>query len=286
MANLARGRQACIYVAPVEYDEEDGSILPVLLGDMTLVRRLKDISATVEAKTVSGTTRDLEYEFNAQDGKALEVTADRLIEEAESGGDYEILRDAFINDSELWVLLTRQERGVDTDDGLMFVGEMFGWPENLPEGEMVNTTLTFKPSDPDESPVVVAAAFAAPVATVPGGQTTPLNTAKSITGISMSIADTEQYRMSISVAADGSGARGLLTLAQVTGLTLGPFQDGTLDSSLTFSGTKANVLAAIATVTFTPRTAYSGTAAITVRATRADVPSVEDVETITVTITP
>lgn len=153
MAKLARGRHAQIYVAPVEYD--DGAIVPVVLDDMVLVTRLKDISASIEAKTVTGTTRDLEYEFNAQGGKTLEVTADRLIEVAEDGADYEILRDAFINDTELHVLLTRQSRSSTSDDGLLFVAEMFGWPENLPEGEMVSTALTFKPSDPDEEPVRV-----------------------------------------------------------------------------------------------------------------------------------
>ena len=155
MAKLARGRHAQIYVAPVEYDE-DGALVPVVLDDMVLVRRMKDISADVQAKVVAGTTRDIEYEFNAQGGKTLEITGDRLIDEAEDGADYEILRDAFINDTELWILLTRQERSATSDDGLLFVGEMFGWPENLPESEMVNTALTFKPSDPDESPVVVA----------------------------------------------------------------------------------------------------------------------------------
>lgn len=154
MAKPARGRHAQIYVAPVEYDE-DGALVPVVLDDMVLVRRMKDISADVQAKVVAGTTRDIEYEFNAQGGKTLEITGDRLIDEAEDGADYEILRDAFINDTELWILLTRQERSATSDDGLLFVGEMFGWPENLPESEMVNTALTFKPSDPDEAPVRV-----------------------------------------------------------------------------------------------------------------------------------
>jgi hypothetical protein len=159
VAKLARGRHAQIYVAPVEYDE-DGAVVPVVLDDMILVTRLKDISANIEAKTVTGTTRDIEYEFNAQGGKTLEITADRLIEVAEDGADYEALRDAFINDSELWVLLTRQARSSTSDDGLLFVAEMFGWPENLPEAEMVNTTLTFRPSDPDEQPVRVTSSTA------------------------------------------------------------------------------------------------------------------------------
>ena len=91
----------------------------------------------------------------------------------------------------------------------------------------------------------MAAVNDAPVLTVPGAQSVNEDTLLSITGISVADVD----------AATGCGedhdvgGQGRLTLAQTTGLTF-TVGDGTSDAAMTFTGTVANVNAALARVDY------------------------------------
>ena len=89
--------------------------------------------------------------------------------------------------------------------------------------------------------ITVAAVNDAPVLTVPGAQTVNEDTLLSITGISVADVDAATGAVKITM----SVAQGRLTLAQTTGLTF-TVGDGTSDAAMTFTGTVANVNAALA----------------------------------------
>ena len=96
----------------------------------------------------------------------------------------------------------------------------------------------------------------APTSVAPGAQTTDEDVAKAITG--MSVADVDDANLAVTL----SVTHGTLTLAALSGLSFGA-GDGTADATMTFSGTIANLNAAIATVTYAPAADYNGPAALT-----------------------
>ncbi|MBI5570043.1 MAG: hypothetical protein HY914_08870 [Desulfomonile tiedjei] len=112
--------------------------------------------------------------------------------------------------------------------------------------------------------VTVTALNDAPVATVPGAQSTLADTALTFdatlgNGISVSDVDagTGQFQLTL-VSIPGS-----LTLGSTNGLTFG-LGDGTADSFMVLNGTMADVNAALNGMSFTPLTGYSGSASVTV----------------------
>ena len=100
----------------------------------------------------------------------------------------------------------------------------------------------------------------APTITVPGAQSATSNVALAITGISISDPESQSQTVSISVS------HGTFSLASTTGLSFS-VGDGTADSSMTFSGTLANVNTAIATLTYTSTTDFEGTSTFTLNST-------------------
>jgi hypothetical protein len=121
-----------------------------------------------------------------------------------------------------------------------------------------------------------SAAWAAPLLTVPGTQTTNEDTAKPITGISITDPDSAAVTITLSVT------QGVLSLAQTTGLTF-TVGDGTSDAAMSFSGSPANVNAALATVTFTPSANYNGSATLSIEV--EDEQEATDSDTVSITIT-
>ena len=101
----------------------------------------------------------------------------------------------------------------------------------------------------------------APVLTVPGDQFVSDNTLLAITGICVSDVDLGTGQIKITL----STSNGRLTLAQTTGLNF-PLGDGTSDSTMTFHGTLANVLAALAHVDYLPNTGFTGNEVLSVTA--------------------
>lgn len=256
---ISWGRKAQVHVAPVEYDEA-GAILPLDIGDLVRVRRLKDVTTTREAKGATATARDLECDVHDQNGQTWEHQGEKLFDADDSADDIPLLREAFDLGSELWVLITRGPLSQATGTGMLSVAQLFGLPESMPEAEATSTTLIFKPTDPDELPQKVTTPVAPPAWTVPGAQTTAEDTNKSIGGISLfgSAADT----ISVTIA----GTHGTISLAQTTGLSFS-VGNGTSDATMTFTGSLTNILAAIGTLTFIPTANFNGSASVSLSAT-------------------
>jgi len=115
-------------------------------------------------------------------------------------------------------------------------------------------------SDADTINVTVGPINDAIFVTIPGTQSTAENTNKAITGIS--VADVDAVTVTITTL---SVTNGTLSLAQTTGLTF-TTGDGTADATMSFSGSLANVNAALATVTYTPTAEFGGAASLYIEA--------------------
>lgn len=118
----------------------------------------------------------------------------------------------------------------------------------------------------------------APTISVPSAQTGVIsNVAYSITGISISDPESNNQTVSLSVS------HGTLTLASLTGLT----GSGNGTSSLSYSGTLANILTALAAVSYTSTTDYQGSDTLTINSTdSAGGAATQKTVAITVTWTP
>ena len=106
--------------------------------------------------------------------------------------------------------------------------------------------------------IIVTAVNEAPVNTVPGLQTTNEDTAKAIFGLSISDPDagTNPVQVTLTVAS------GTLTLSSTAGLTFNAGANGT--SSMTVTGTLANINAALNGLSFLPNLNFSGAATLTI----------------------
>jgi VCBS repeat-containing protein len=132
-----------------------------------------------------------------------------------------------------------------------------------------NSTLTITASDGvltsnDTATINITAVNDAPVNTVPSTQNTTEDTALIFStgyGNRISIADADAasstVRTSISVT------NGVLSLAGVTGLTF-TAGDGSSNSTMTFTGTVANINAALATITYLPTANFNGSDTFTI----------------------
>ncbi|HWT14739.1 MAG TPA: Ig-like domain-containing protein [Patescibacteria group bacterium] len=107
----------------------------------------------------------------------------------------------------------------------------------------------------------VLAANDAPVITVPGAQTTNEDTTHAVVGTSIADSDAGASPIEVQLAA----TNGTLTLAGTTGLAF-TTGDGTADSTMTFSGTLANINVAIASLSFAPTANFNGAALLTITA--------------------
>ncbi len=109
--------------------------------------------------------------------------------------------------------------------------------------------------------VAVTAVNDAPVNTVPGTQTTAVNTNEVFTGGSLiSIADDAA---SSSMQVQLVSTNGTSTISPLTGLSFS-VGDGTADATMTFTGTVAAVNTALAGLTFAPRINWVGTGSVQV----------------------
>jgi len=117
-------------------------------------------------------------------------------------------------------------------------------------------------SDSDTVSITVNAVNDAPLNTVPGAQTGTEDTAlvfSSGNSNQIQIADVDSGSSSMQVTL--SVTNGTLTLAGVAGLSF-TTGDGTADSSLVFTGTRAAINTALATLTFNPTANYNGAAVL------------------------
>ncbi|HUQ53067.1 MAG TPA: tandem-95 repeat protein, partial [Gammaproteobacteria bacterium] len=123
----------------------------------------------------------------------------------------------------------------------------------------------------------------APVNTVPGAKSVDEDTTLTIGGISVSDVDAATVRVTL------SAAHGALSLSRTSGLTF-TSGDGVSDATMTFSGTQANVNAALGNLSYRPTANYNGADAI--RLTTTDLGgtgtggALSDTDTINVTVRP
>ncbi len=151
MAKIARGRKAKVYIHASAYTA----------SGLIEVRRTKDITLTNEAKTATAEARDLEYDMNAQAGKTLELSFDRLIEVAnDDATDIAALESSFDNGTDLWVVVTRDAKDVASGDALKFVGVVTNMSETFANGEFAGYSFVIKPSHPDNMPTRVTTPLA------------------------------------------------------------------------------------------------------------------------------
>jgi hypothetical protein len=112
--------------------------------------------------------------------------------------------------------------------------------------------------------ITVGAVNDAPVNTVPGPQSTGQNTPLTFSngsGNHVAVSDVDAGTNAIQVTL--TVTNGTLTLNGTSGLafTVG---DGTADATMTFTGTIANINAALNGMTFTPTAGFSGSASLTI----------------------
>lgn len=123
----------------------------------------------------------------------------------------------------------------------------------------------------------------APVITAPASANTPPDTPRVFSNISIADADAGAGGLEVSLAV----TNGTLTLSGTTGLTFGA-GDGTADTAMTFTGTTANINAALNGMTFTPTAAYVGAASLQINAddqgNTGDDGAMADAHTVNITI--
>jgi hypothetical protein len=141
---------------------------------------------------------------------------------------------------------------------------------NSSDNPTASRTVTFIADDgtstsaPATKGITINAVNDAPVNTVPGPQGTNQNTPLTFSsgnGNQISIADADAGTNAVQVTL--TATNGTLTLSGTAGLafTVG---DGTADTTMTFTGTIANINAALNGMTFTPTAGFSGAATLTI----------------------
>jgi Domain of unknown function (DUF4347)/Cadherin domain/Right handed beta helix region/Periplasmic copper-binding protein (NosD) len=129
----------------------------------------------------------------------------------------------------------------------------------------------------------------APTNTVPGAQTTSQNTSLVFSGANgnaISIADVDAGAAAVQVSLTASN--GALTLGGTAGLTF-TSGDGSADATMTFSGSVANINAALQGLGFAPTAGYSGAATLQIttndQGNSGSGGALADTDTVTVWIT-
>ncbi len=152
-------------------------------------------------------------------------------------------------------------------DGLSFLpdaGFNGGATVTITTDDLGNTGAGGAQTDSDTVAVDVSAVNDAPVNVVPGAQATAEDTAlifSAANGNAVAVLDEDAGAGDVQVTL--AAADGALTLASTAGLTF-TIGDGATDATMTFTGTLANVDAALDGLTFTPDADFSGAASVTV----------------------
>jgi Ca2+-binding RTX toxin-like protein len=129
--------------------------------------------------------------------------------------------------------------------------------------------------------LTVTAENDAPVNTVPAAQTTNEDTNKTFNSAGGNLISVSEPDGDALAAYTLAVSHGTLTLTQTTGLTFAA-GDGTSDTTMTFSGTAANINAAINGLVYTSNTNYNGADTLTIT---ADDGTTTDVDTVGITVT-
>src|SRR5439155_16546949 len=143
-------------------------------------------------------------------------------------------------------------------------------------------------SDTDTVNITVNAVNDAPVNSVPGAQSTNEDTNLAFSsgnGNLISISDVDAGSSSVQVTL--TATNGTLTLSGTSGLTFSA-GDGTADVTMTFTGTVANINAALAGMIFGPNSNYNGAASVQIttndQGNTGSGGSLSDTDTVNITV--
>jgi hypothetical protein len=261
MAKPRFGRDAQVYIAPAAYTE--GVLDELDIGDLVRVAATKDINVTHEASQMTASSRDWEYDVHAQGPKNYTIEFERNITLEEDGDDAEILREAYNDGTDIWVLVTRAARMSESGPGILFIGQVFGKPENSPQADgAALMTITIRQANPDQEPEDVVTPWGDPFfSTVPG----------DVSGV-----DTDPLGLSGNIEISMNGSLDDIDFQLVSSI------EGTLvdESMVTLVGVNADIVAGTLDPAIT-----AGVHTITIRVRRNGQTDWSDTKTFTATIT-
>jgi len=139
-------------------------------------------------------------------------------------------------------------------------------------------------SDTDTIPITITAVNDAPVNTVPAAQTTAEDTAlifNSANSNLVSISDVDAGTLQITL----TSTNGTISLSGISGLTF-TTGTGTNDSTMVFTGSIADINAALDGLTFLPNVNYNGSAVISLTTNDQGAPAGSETSIISIDITP
>lgn len=247
MARISWGRDARLYVAPVVFDA--GAIVELDNGDLEEVANLKDIGHTDEIAQLVATARDLANKVYDRGERDVAIEAEALISAATDDNAMAIIATSYTTGTPIWVLLTRAAKTATSGKGMLMVANVFGWPEKIPESGAITRTLQFKPSHPDSQPESVNTPFQSiPILDIPTGTSTDPETEVEVT---IGVVDLDSTTLAVTLGASPSSS--IISLGSTTGLT---GLTGNNSDSVAFSGTVANVVAALTDLGYTPAAGF------------------------------
>jgi hypothetical protein len=161
MAKPRFGRDAQVYVAPATYT--DGVLDALDVGDLVRVAATKDISVTDEAAQMTASSRDWEYDVHAQGPKNYTIEFERNITLEEDGDDAVILREAYDDGTDIWVLSTNAPKEIASGDAILFIGQVFTKNQNSPQTDgAAIKTIVIRQANPDQEPEDVTTPYVVP----------------------------------------------------------------------------------------------------------------------------
>lgn len=152
MARLLMGRNAVLYVSDSAFTA----------SGLVALARGKDFTVTDEAAEVQGSARDMEYDVFDVGSKTfgVEVEVNEIAVDPDAGTARALVQAAYDGNTELYVVICKGDKAVDSGKAIKFKGKVFSHGLNLPEGDMATVPITIKPSDPDNPPTRVATPLA------------------------------------------------------------------------------------------------------------------------------
>jgi hypothetical protein len=141
MSRISWGRKARLYVSADGFGNDD----------LVRVRFAKDITSGDQADILTATARDMPYKAHGKSAKERTVEFSKLVDRDDDGDDVTILENAYRTEAEIYCVLLRNRLEVASGNGIRFLAQVFGWPEEVPENDAITTQLMLKPVDPDLS---------------------------------------------------------------------------------------------------------------------------------------
>lgn len=131
MPEIQNARPARLYVAELEYDEEENPV-EVAAEDMIEVTALQEITPNDEAATAEVKARDLSHVLYVFGEKTFSLEFAKLLAKDESADDITFLRDRYDDGAPFWALLTTA--AIDEEgSGVILIGSLVGGGKTSPD---------------------------------------------------------------------------------------------------------------------------------------------------------